>query len=103
MRPWSAVAASGTPCLLSPIAEKNRPVAVARGFLTVRLHDHRATVFLVDPLEQRQDGFAIFGIEIARLVVGEKNRRIERERPRHGDALDLATRKFLREMVLPFV
>src|SRR5260370_27912707 len=103
MRPWSAVASSGPPCLHSPIAEKNRPVAVARGFLTVRHHDHRATVFLVDPLEQRQDRFAIFGIEIARRLVGEKNRRLERECPRHGDALDLATRKILWEMVLPFL
>ena len=87
----------------TPIAEKNGPIAIARGLLAVRDHHHRAAFFMVDFFQQRKNGFAGSRIEVAGWFIGQKDRRTERQSTSHGNPLNLTARKLVRQVIAALV
>jgi 16S rRNA (cytidine1402-2'-O)-methyltransferase len=81
------------------IAQRHHPGAALGDHAVVRHDQNCRTEALVNVANQRQDVRAGVGIEVARRLVGKQDRRVDRQRPRDCDALALASRKLVGQMI----
>ena len=89
-------------CLHDPaVAQGDRPAAALGDLHVVRHDDDGRAEARVQVADQREDLLAGARVEIAGRFVGEQNRRIDRQRAGDRDALALAARELVGQMLQP--
>ena len=82
------------------VTEADQPRAVFRDVHLVRDEEHGDAALVVQPLEDAHDLDAGARVEVAGRLVGEDDRRLVDQRARDRDALLLAARQLVRDVVI---
>ena len=94
---WFSSAEKNERLLDAPVIQIQAAVGQFAGVLVVR-HHHDGAALRMQIAQQSEHDALIFGVEVARGLVGQNDLRIVHQRPRNGDALLLAARKLRRQM-----